>query len=97
MGAIEQFTISVPVEVADGMRAKVAAGDYADLGELVQDALLSLALDRLERERPALDDWIQREVLSAMREYDGNPASAFTVDEVIAHLRADSAIEEARR
>ena len=58
MGAIEQFSIAVPVEVANGIRAKVAAGDHADLGERVQDALLALSLDGLERERPVTDGWI---------------------------------------
>lgn len=94
---MEQFTISIPVEVADGMRAKVAAGDYADLGELVQEALLALTLDRLGRKHPVADEWIKTEVLSAMEEYDRDPATAFTVDEVLAHLRADAAADEAAR
>ena len=96
MGAIEHLTIPLSVETADAMRSQVAAGDYADLGELVEAALLSLGLDRFAEEHPVDDEEFRRQVLAALAEYDRDPSSALTIDEVKVRLATDRA-QRARR
>lgn len=96
MGAIEHLTIPIAVETADAMRSQVAAGGYADLGELVEAALLSLALDRYAEEHPVTDDDMRQEVLAALAEYDRDPSTALSAEQVLANLRADRIALEKR-
>lgn len=83
MGAIEHLTISLPVELPDRIRDKLAAEDLADVNAAVVEALLEWsepgsALDE--------DEWARREVLPALARYDADPSRGMSLDEVEAYL-----------
>ncbi|MDI7776429.1 type II toxin-antitoxin system ParD family antitoxin [Asticcacaulis sp. EMRT-3] len=81
MRSTQQFSITVPNEMADMIRAKVRSGEYASESEVVRDGLRSL----LARDR-AMEKWIQDEVIPALDAYEANPDKVYTPDEVRAHL-----------
>ncbi len=42
MRTTQQFSITLPNEMADSVRAKVASGEYATEGEVIRDGLRAL-------------------------------------------------------
>lgn len=89
MRTTQQFSITVPNEMAEMIRAKVASGEYASESEVVREGLRSL----MARER-ALERWLREEVVLAIREHDIDPASAIPAEDmhaaIVAHRQSKS-------
>jgi len=62
MRSTQQFSITLPNEMADAVRAKVAAGGYATESEVTRDGLRAL----LARDR-AVEDWLRSESLCFLK------------------------------
>lgn len=76
MTATRAFNITLPVEIADMMQAKISAGEYANESEVVRDGLLTLVQNNIAIERWLLDD-----VLPAIEELDRDAGQVRTVAE----------------
>lgn len=86
MRSTQQFSITLPNEMADALRAKVAAGEYATESEVIRDGLrVLLARDRV------IDDWLRSDVAAAFDALASDSSRAMAVDEVRAHLAATQA------
>ena len=83
MRSTQQFSITVPHEMADAVRAKVAAGEYATESEVIRDGLRVL----LARDR-AVEDWLRNDVAAAYDALKADPSRAVGVDAVKARLAA---------
>ena len=83
MRSTQQFSITLPNEMAEAVRAKVAAGEYATESEVIRDGLRAL----LARDR-AVEDWLRSDVASAYDAMKADPSRAVTVDRVKARLAA---------
>ena len=83
MRSTQQFSITLPNEMADAVRAKVAAGEYATESEVIRDGLRVL----LARDR-AVEDWLRRDVASAYDALKADPSRAVGVGAVKARLAA---------
>jgi antitoxin ParD1/3/4 len=84
MRTTQQFSITLPNEMADIIKTKVAAGEYATESEVIRDGLRAL----LARDR-AVDNWLIQEVGPAYDALKSNPARAVTVDQLRAALAAE--------
>ena len=82
MRTTRQMSITLPNEMAEFVRDKVARGDYASDSEVLRDALRVLR----ERDR-AIDAWLRDEVIPAAKALRGNPERGLSADEVRAELR----------
>jgi putative addiction module CopG family antidote len=83
MRSTQQFSITLPNEMAELVRAKVAAGDYATESEVIRDGLRSLfARDR------ALETWLRTEVAAAYDEAKRDPSSLISSTEARERLAA---------
>ncbi|MBL0222480.1 MAG: type II toxin-antitoxin system ParD family antitoxin [Dokdonella sp.] len=81
MRSTQQFSITLPHELADAVKAKVAAGEYATESEVIREGLRALmAKDR------AVEAWLREQVVPAALELEANPSSALTPAQVRAHL-----------
>ena len=60
MRSTQQFSITLPNQMADVVKAKVAAGEYATESEVIRDGLRAL----LARDR-ALENWLLGQVAPA--------------------------------
>jgi antitoxin ParD1/3/4 len=60
MRSTQQLSITLPNEMADVIRAKVATGEYATESEVIRDGLRTL----LARDR-AVEDWLREKVAPA--------------------------------
>lgn len=84
MRTTQQFSITLPNEMADAVRSKVAAGEYATESEVIRDGLRAL----LARDR-AVEIWLQNQVGVAYDALKADPSRAVSVDDVRARLAAE--------
>ena len=83
MRSTQQFSITLPHEMAEAVRAKVAAGEYATESEVIRDGLRAL----LARDR-AVETWLRKDVAAAVDALKANPSRALSGDAVKARLAA---------
>jgi putative addiction module CopG family antidote len=82
MRTTQQMSITLPNEMAEFVREKVARGDYASDSEVLRDALRVLR----ERDR-AVEAWLREQVVPAAKALRENPERALSADEVRAALK----------
>jgi antitoxin ParD1/3/4 len=83
MRSTQQFSITLPHEMAEAVRAKVATGEYATESEVIRDGLRVL----LARDR-AVEDWLRNDVAAAYDALKADPSRAVGVSAVKARLAA---------
>ena len=74
MRSTQQFSITLPNDMADVVRAKVAAGEYATESEVIRDGLRSL----MARDR-AVEAWLRETVAPAYDALKANPSRGIPV------------------
>ena len=82
MSQSQQFSISLPVELADLVKAKVATGEYASESDVIHDGLRSL----LARDQ-AMQDWLRQEVGPAFDAMAADPTRAVPIADVRVMLK----------
>ena len=82
----QQLSITLPNEMADLLKAKVRAGEYATESEVIRDGLRAL----LARDR-AVDAWLHQQVGQAYDALQADPSRALSADQVRARLAAEHA------
>jgi putative addiction module CopG family antidote len=88
MRTTQQFSITLPIEMASVVEAKINSGAYASVSEVLRDGLRAL----MERDA-ALDRWLRTEVVAGHAQYLANPKSAVTADELLHLLDEDAAAD----
>ena len=86
MRTTQQLSITLPNEMADVVKAKVQAGEYATESEVIRDGLRAL----LARDR-AVENWMLQQVGPAYDALKADPSRAVTADQVRARLAAEHA------
>ncbi len=81
MRTTQQFSITLPIEMAAIVKAKVEAGEYATESEVIRDGLRAL----MARDR-AVDSWLRENVAPAYDALKADPSRAVTVNQVRARL-----------
>lgn len=91
MRSTQQFSITLPNEMADAVRAKVVDGEYATESEVIREGLRALfARDQ------AIEQWLQREVASAYDKLKADPSRSITPKRLRASLAKARATRDAR-
>ncbi len=86
MRSTQQMSITLPIEMAEAVKNRVAAGEYATESEVIRDGLRAL----LARER-AVENWLHAQVLPAYDALKADPSRGLTADQIRARLGLDSA------
>jgi len=81
MRSTQQFSITLPNEMADLVKAKVAAGEYATESEVFRDGLRTL----LARDR-AMETWLREQVVPAALALKADPARSLSAAQARAQL-----------
>lgn len=76
MRSTQQFSITLPNEMADVVKAKVAAGEYATESEVIRDGLRTL----LARDR-AVEAWLLEQVVPAAQALKADPGRALSAEQ----------------
>ncbi len=87
MEATRRLEIELPEDLAEGVRADVESGRFANESEAVAAALTLMR----EQDEDELEDWVREEIAASYDAWKANPGEVYTVEEVRAHL------EERRR
>ena len=77
MRSTQQLSITLPHEMADAIRAKVASGEYATESEVIRDGLRAL----LARDQ-AIERWLRDEVGAAYDALKAAPSRAVSAAQV---------------
>ncbi len=77
MRSTQQMSITLPNDMAEMVREKVAAGEYASESEVIRDGLRTLAA----RDK-AIEKWLRDQVVPAARALKADPSRALTVAQV---------------
>ena len=87
MRSTQQFSITLPKEMAELeemaelVRSKVAAGQYATESEVIRDGLGTLAA----RDK-TVEVWLRDQVVPAAKAFQADPSLGIPVDQVRTHL-----------
>lgn len=84
MRSTQQFSITLPNEMADAVKEKVASGEYATESEVIRDGLRVL----LARDR-AVDNWLIEQVVPAYDALKVDSARSVSVESVRARLAGE--------
>ena len=84
MRTTQQLSITLPNEMADVVRAKVATGEYATESEVIREGLRTL----LARDR-VVEGWLREQVASADDALKADPSRAVSAVDVRATLAAE--------
>ena len=86
MRTTQQLSITLPIDMADVVKAKVRTGEYATESEVIRDGLRAL----LARDR-AVESWLQHQVGPVYDAMKADPSRAVTGREVRSRLAAEHA------
>ncbi|WJH39265.1 ribbon-helix-helix domain-containing protein [Aliirhizobium terrae] len=87
MRTTQSLSITLPIEMAEMVKAKVASGEYASESEVIRDGLRTL----IARDA-AIEKWLVEEVVPTMKEIEEHPESLLTLEEVDRRLDARMAV-----
>lgn len=84
MRSTQQFSVTLPNEMARMVKTKVSSGEYASESEVIRDGLRALqARDK------AVENWLRQEVAPAYDAMKANPSRGRSVADVRASLAAE--------
>ena len=84
MRTTQQMSITLPNELAETVRAKVASGEYASESEVIRDGLrILVARDR------AVERWLREQIGPAYDALKANPSRAVAAAQIRARLAAE--------
>ncbi|MNI30004.1 hypothetical protein D3C73_838330 [compost metagenome] len=94
MRTTQSLSITLPIEMAEMVKAKVASGEYASESEVIRDGLRTL----IARDA-AIEKWLVEEVVPAYDEMKAHPERALSIEEVDRRLDATMAqlLQEERK
>jgi antitoxin ParD1/3/4 len=84
MRSTQQFSVTLPIEMARMIKTKVSSGEYATESEVIRDGLRALqARDK------AVENWLRQEVAPAYDAMKADPARGRSLSAVRATLAAE--------
>jgi antitoxin ParD1/3/4 len=83
MRTTQQFSITLPNDMADVVERKIASGAYASVSEVLREGVRAL----IERDA-AVERWLRDEVLEGHREYLSDPSKGVPASDVLTRIKA---------
>jgi antitoxin ParD1/3/4 len=92
MRKTQSLSITLPIDMAEMVKSKVASGEYATESEVICDGLRTLAA-----RDAAVNRWLRDDVAPTYDAHKADPTRAVGLDEAMAQVRARIARGEGRR
>lgn len=83
MRTTQQFSITLPLDMAEIIERKIKSGAYASVSEVMRDGVRAL----LEREAP-VERWLREEVVPGHQEYLADPSKGIPAETVLDRIKA---------
>ena len=81
MRTTKQLSVTLPNNMADALKERVASGAYASESEVIRDGLRALF-----SQEEAVERWLHTEVVAAYDELRADPSKAISSADMRAHL-----------
>ena len=91
MRTTQQFSITLPHDMAEAVESKIKSGAYASVSEVLRDGVRAL----LERDA-AVERWLREEVVGGHKEYLADTSKGVPADEVLGRIKARRAARKAQ-
>jgi antitoxin ParD1/3/4 len=88
MRTTQQFSITLPHDMAEVVERKIQSGAYASVSEVMRDGVRAL----IERDA-AIERWLREEVVPGHAEHFADPSKAVPAEEVLPRIKARRAAE----
>lgn len=82
MRTTQQYSITLPHEMAEAVEAKVKSGSYASVSEVMRDGVRAL----MERDS-AFEKWLREEAVASYEDSKADPSSVVPADQVMDRIR----------
>jgi putative addiction module CopG family antidote len=79
----QQFSITLPRDLAEVIEGKVKSGAYASVSEVVREGVHAL----LERDA-AVEQWLHDEVIAGHQEYLADPSQGVPAEKILDRIKA---------
>ena len=83
MRTTQQYSITLPHEMAEIVEEKVQSGHYASVSEVLRDGIRAL----MERDA-VFEKWLRDEVVASIQEYEADPTTGVPANDIMRRLRA---------
>jgi putative addiction module CopG family antidote len=83
MRTTQQFSITLPLDMAEAVECKVKSGAYASVSEVLRDGVRAL-LDR----DAAVERWLREEVVPGHQEYLADTTKGVPADAVLRRIKS---------
>jgi putative addiction module CopG family antidote len=91
MRTTQQFSITLPHDMAEVVEAKIKSGAYASVSEVVREGVRAL----LERDA-AVERWLREEVLAGHAEYMADQSKGVPADAIMGRIKARRAASKSQ-
>ena len=91
MRTTQQFSITLPNDMAEVVERKIASGAYASVSEVLREGVRAL----MERDA-AVEKWLREEVLAGHAEYLADPSQAVPANDILDRIEARRAARKKR-
>ncbi|MCB8875226.1 type II toxin-antitoxin system ParD family antitoxin [Acidisoma silvae] len=82
MRSTQQFSITLPTEMAEIVEQKVRSGDYASVSEVIRDGMRAL----MERDA-AVERWLREDVVAGHAAYLADPSQAVPSSDILDRIK----------
>jgi len=82
MRTTQQFSITLPIEMAAVVEEKIKSGAYASVSEVLRDGVRAL----LERDA-AVERWLREEVIAGHAEYPADPTKGVPAEKLLDRIK----------
>jgi putative addiction module CopG family antidote len=89
MRTTQQFSITLPHDMAEAVEDKIKSGTYASVSEVMRDGVRAL----LERDA-AVERWLREEVLAGHQEYLADVSKAVSADAILGRIKVRRAAKK---
>jgi putative addiction module CopG family antidote len=83
MRTTKAISVTLPHDMAEMVKAKVASGEYATESEVIRDGLRTLQARDL-----AVEKWLREEVAQTYDAHEAHPETAIPAADIMLRLRA---------
>jgi antitoxin ParD1/3/4 len=88
MRTTQQFSITLPHDMAEAVEGKIKSGAYASVSEVVREGVRAL----LERDA-AIERWLREEVIAGHAEYSADPSKGVPANQILGRIKARRAFK----
>ena len=89
MRTTQQFSITLPHEMAAAVEEKIKSGAYASVSEVMRDGLQAL----FERDA-AIERWLREEVVAGHQEHLADPSKGIPAEAILDRIKARRAARQ---